>query len=110
MPKDSYIFYRFLGLLQSATDNCKESRKLLSFGRDKDCPWIPIGCNSMFAFVLANGNTEIIFVPLKQKYFTALLLQISKNCASMECLAFLLMYSAYVHKYEPRQPSKMDNY
>ena len=61
----------------------------MSFGRDKDCLCIPIGCNSVFTFVLANGNTETIIVPLKQKYFTSQLLQISKHCTSMECLAFL---------------------
>ena len=93
-------FYRLRRLLQSATDNCKGSRKVLLFGRGKDCLYIPIGCNSVFTFVLANGNTETILVPLKQQYFTALLLQISKNCASMESLAFLheLVYTVLVRK------------
>ena len=36
----------------------KKSSKLLSFKRYKGCLCIPIGCNSVRTFVLANRNTE----------------------------------------------------
>ena len=43
----------------------KEGSNVLSFERDKGCVCIPIGCNSVRIFVLADRNTEITVVPLK---------------------------------------------
>ena len=50
----------------------KESSKVLSFERDKECLCVPIGCKSGLKFVLANRNTEKPLDPLKPQHLTAL--------------------------------------
>ena len=50
----------------------KGRSKRLSFERDNTCLCIPIGCNSVRTFVLANRNTETTLAPLKRQSFIAL--------------------------------------
>ena len=54
----------------------KESSKVLLFERDKGFLCIPIGCNLVHTFVLANKNTETTLAPLKRQYFNALFIKI----------------------------------
>ena len=49
----------------------KESSKLLSFESDNCCLCIPIGCNSVRTFGIANRNTDTTLISLKRQSVTA---------------------------------------